>query len=191
VPVSTRSGRAFEYCSSSNGAKSERSCDRNECFRATYSKLRPSCGTRATHKPGPSCTFAPFAKNSSPIAAPCTSNRRRQVDTMLCHIIYSHAVLVCALHTRCSVLSCALRYALFAALRAVRRVMCFVYPALHDGGVPRRRDGQAGRELGGCALQTKPADKNRMTDRLSPRVCKGGGGLCMKRRARACGVQCM
>ena len=35
-----------------------------------YSKLRPSCGRRATLSPGPSCTFAPLARNSAPIAVP-------------------------------------------------------------------------------------------------------------------------
>eukprot|EP00964_Phaeocystis_antarctica_P015650 scaffold8656_cov69-Phaeocystis_antarctica.AAC.10 len=35
-----------------------------------YSKLRPSCGRRATLSPGPSCTFAPLARNSAPMAVP-------------------------------------------------------------------------------------------------------------------------
>jgi hypothetical protein len=115
----------------------------------------------------------------------------------LSYNIQSCSARLCSAHTLlcaelCSAL-CPLRCAACCAPCAVICVpcdMCFIYPALHDGGVPRRRDGQAGRELGGCALETKPADKNRMTDRLSRRVCNGGG-LCMKRRARACGVQCV
>ena len=38
-----------------------------------YSKLRPLRGTRARHKPGPSCTFEPLARNSLPMPTPHSS----------------------------------------------------------------------------------------------------------------------